>query len=72
MDSWEYSINPNKGIYYTTKAYHDLDYHYVVDFDKPDVHRQFQNFLRSVEAEGARKVMKQIKDQFRGLKDLLS
>lgn len=43
----EYSINP--GIYY---MYHDdLDYHCVVE--KPDV--QFQNFLRSVETEGAKK-----------------
>jgi hypothetical protein len=69
----EYSINPKKGIYYTTKAYHDdLDYHYVVDFDKPDVHAQFLRFLQSVEGEGAKKGMRRLKEQFRGLRELLS
>lgn len=72
MDSWKYSINPKKGIYYTERAYHDdLDYHYVVDFEKPDVHGQFQKFLLSVEDEGAKKGMRQLKDQFRGLRELL-
>lgn len=72
-DSWEYSLNPNKGIYYTTKAYYDdLDYHYVVDLEKPDVHKQFQAFLKTIEANGKKQAMRELKDQFRGLRDLLS
>jgi hypothetical protein len=71
-DSWEYSIC-DRGIYYTTKAYHDdLDYHYVVDFTKPDVHKQFQNFLSTIEDNGKRKSMRDLKGQFRELKDLLT
>lgn len=69
----DYSINPKKGIYYTENIYHDdVEYHYVVDFDKPDVPKQFQAFLKNIEANGKKKGMRELKDQFRGLRDLLS
>lgn len=68
-----YWIDPKRGIYYTERAYHDdLDYHYVVDFEKPDLDKQFKRFLEIVEDEGARKGMRQLKDQFRGLRELLA
>lgn len=72
-DKREYSINPNKGIYYTTKGYHDdIDYHYVVDFDKSDVDRQFQSFLDDMVNLGKKKGMTELKQQFRAIRDLLA
>lgn len=65
---WEYSIC-NKGIYYTENAYHDdLDYYYVVDFDKPDVHKQF---LETVANVGREMQVRGMKGQFRALRELL-
>ena len=66
-----YFINPKKGIYYTQKAYHDeVDYIYIVDFDKPDVDEQFKRFLRYVEKAGADKKMDELKKQFSALREL--
>lgn len=71
--SESYFINPKKGIYYTRSAYHDdVDYIYVVDFDKPIVEVQFRNFLLSVKREGAKENMVELKRQFHGIRDLLS
>lgn len=68
-----YFINPNKGIYYTRNAYHDdVDYIYLVDFDNPDVDKQFQSFLKLVRDEGKKEGMRELKEQFRGLRNLLS
>jgi hypothetical protein len=70
-DLWEYSISP-KGIYYTTRAYHDdLDYHYLVDLGKPDTHKQFQKFLETVAAVGREMQTRDMKVQFKALRDLL-
>lgn len=66
-----YYINPAKGIYYTEKAYH-VDYIYVVDFEKPDVDKQFQCFLDQKEKDGEHKGMQKLKGQFRELRNLLS
>lgn len=66
-----YFINPKKGIYYTEKAYHDdVDYIYIVDFDKPNVDEQFKHFLRYVEKDGANKKMDELKKQFSALREL--
>lgn len=71
--SESYFINPNKGIYYTRSAYHDdVDYIYVVDFDKPNVEDQFRSFLRYVEKDGAKKQMEELRKQFKVLGELLS
>lgn len=68
-----YWIDQGRGIYRTENSYHDdVDYIYVVDFDKPDVDKQFRNFLDIVEENGKRKGMRELKAQFRGLRDLLS
>jgi hypothetical protein len=72
-DSYEYSLNPKKGIYYTENIYHDdVEYHYVVDFDKPDVPKQFQSFLKNIEANGKKAAMRDLKQQFKGLRELLA
>lgn len=66
-----YFINPKKGIYYTQKAYHDeVDYIYIVDFDKPNVDEQFKHFLRYVEKDGSDKKMDELKKQFSALREL--
>lgn len=66
-----YFINPKKGIYYTQKAYHDdIDYVYVVDFDEPDVEKQFQHFLKYVRKDGADEKMQQLKSEFKALREL--
>lgn len=68
-----YWINPKKGIYYTEKAYHDdIDYVYVVDFDKPDVDKQFARFIETIKKDGAKESMASLKRQFSGLRELLS
>ena len=68
-----YFLNPKKGIYYTQSAYHDdVDYVYVVDFDKPNVEDQFRAFLRYVEKDGAKKQMEELRKQFKVLGELLS
>lgn len=67
-----YWINPKKGIYYTEKAYHDdIDYVYVVDFDKPDVKKQFEKFIEMIKRDGAKENMVKLKRDFSALKDLL-
>lgn len=71
--SESYFINPNKGIYYTRSAYHDnVDYIYVVDFDKPNVDEQFRNFMLSVKRDGAKEHMVELKRQFQGIREFLS
>jgi hypothetical protein len=69
-----YFINPKKGIYYTQKAYHDdniyIDYVYVVDFDEPDIEKQFQHFLKYVRKDGADEKMQQLKSEFKALREL--
>jgi len=68
-----YWINPKKGIYYTEKAYHDdIDYIYVVDFDKSDVKKQFEKFIEMIKRDGAKENMVKLKRDFSALKDLLS
>lgn len=63
--SESYFINPNKGIYYTRSAYHDdVDYIYVVDFDKPNVDEQFRNFMLSVKRDGAKEHMVELMLKF--------
>lgn len=70
-DLWGYSIC-DRGIYYTSKAYHDdLDYHYVVDFEKPDVGKQFQKFLETVASVGRELQVRDMKGQFKALRELL-
>lgn len=72
MDSNEYDIS-TRGIYYTTRAYHDeLDYHWVVDFNKPNVDEQFREFKRRIEENGAKRAMRELKQQFKTLRELLS
>jgi hypothetical protein len=73
MMSETYWINPKKGIYYTEKAYHDdIDYIYVVDFDKSDVKKQFEKFIEMIKRDGAKENMVKLKRDFSALKDLLS
>lgn len=68
-----YYIDHKKGIFYTENSYHDsVDYHYVVDFDKPDVDKQFKQFLEHKERDGEYAAMQKLKQQFRGLRELLS
>lgn len=68
-----YFINPKKGIYFTRSAYHDsVDYIYEVDFDKPDVNKQFQDFIRMIKEQGHKEGMRELKQQFRSLQDLLT
>lgn len=70
-DAREYWICA-RGIYYTTSAYHDdIDYHYVVDLEKPDVGKQFQRFLEDIMGLGERKAIRDLKSQFKTLKELL-
>jgi hypothetical protein len=67
-----YFIDPKKGIYFTRNAYHDdVDYIYVVDFDKPDVDKQFQSFLDMIKRDGAKQNTQNLKKQFSALRDLL-
>lgn len=67
-----YFINPNKGIYYTERGYHDdVDYIYVVDFDAPDIDNQFNRFIRMIKKDGAEENMQQVKQQFKQLRELL-
>lgn len=67
-----YFINPKKGIYFTQSAYHDdVDYIYVVDFDEPDVNKQFQRFLAMIKRDGAKQNTEDLKKQFSALRDLL-
>ena len=71
--SESYFINPNKGIYYTRSAYHDdVDYIYVVDFDKPNVDEQFRNFMLLVKRNGVKEHMIELKRQFKDIRELLS
>lgn len=71
--SESYWINPKKGIYYARSAYHDdVDYIYIVDFDKPNVDEQFRNFMLSVKRDGANENMQEVKRQFAALRSLLS
>ena len=66
-----YFINPKKGIYYTKSAYGDeVDYVYMVDFDEPDVNKQFQHFLKYVRKDGADEKMQQLKSEFKALREL--
>jgi hypothetical protein len=66
-----YSIDPKKGIYYTQTAYNnDIDYVYVVDFNEPDVEKQFQHFLKYVRKDGADEKMQQLKSEFKALRVL--
>lgn len=66
-----YFINPKKGIYYMQSAYHDdVDYVYVVDFDEPDVEKQFQSFLKYVRKDGADEKMSKLKEEFSALREL--
>lgn len=68
-----YFINPKKGIYYTRSAYHDdVDYIYVVDFDKPDVDKQFRAWQDRLIEEGKKEGLSELKNQFRSLRVLLS
>lgn len=67
-----YFINPKKGIYFTRSAYHDVDYIYVVDFDKPDVNKQFKDFIKIVKRDGAKENMSELKRQFQDIRELLS
>lgn len=68
-----YCINPKKGIYYTRSAYHDnVDYIYEVDFDEPNIGKQFRQFIDKVKKEGHKEGMRELKQQFRGLQELLS
>lgn len=68
-----YYINPKKGIYYTRSAYHDdIDYIYVVDFDKPDLGNQFANFIDMIKKDGAKENMVALKRQFSDLRNFLS
>ena len=67
-----YFINPKKGIYYTKNSYHnDVDYFYIVDFDKPDVDKQFAEFIAMTKRDGAKEGVLELKRQFRGLRELL-
>jgi hypothetical protein len=66
-------MNPKKGIYYTEKAYHNTTICvYVVDFDKPDVKKQFEKFIEMIKRDGAKENMVKLKRDFSALKDLLS
>ena len=68
-----YFIDPKKGIYYTEKTYRDdIDYIYVVDFEKPDVEKQFQTWQATVRDDGKKEGMQELKRQFKGLRELLS
>ena len=67
-----YFINPKKGIYYVRSAYGgEVEWVYVVDFDKPNVEEQFKSFLRYVEKDGADKKMDDLRKQFSALRQLL-
>lgn len=73
MDPSEYFINETRGIYYTTRAYYDdLDFHYVVDFTKPDINKQFAAFKERLLEAGEKRAMRKLRDQFRGLRELLA
>ena len=68
-----YFIDPKRGIYYTENSYNDhVDYHYVVDFNEPEVGTQFRSFLKRVEQDGADKGMIELRRQFSGLRNLFS
>lgn len=68
-----YWINPRRGIFRTAKAYHDdIDYIYVVDFNEPDVEKQFAKFIDMIKQDGAKEHMGILKRQFSVLRDLLS
>ena len=68
-----YWINPKRGIYYAENAYHNTTICvYVVDFDKPDVDKQFRNFIDMIKKDGAKENMDKLKREFFALKDLLS
>ena len=73
MQTNEYSID-EQGIYYLVRVYHDdLECRDVVDFKNPEkLTEQFQDFLKQIEQNGKFKAMKDLKQQFRGLRDLLA
>lgn len=63
----KYSLDKDKGIYYTSKAYYDdIDYHYEVNFTKDNYCQDFQRFIAFVFNEGKKARSREIRNLFTG------